>query len=220
MPLANAPVPSISTTLANSVHIESSCSGITHTTCVGTPRYMAPEVLSAEAASRKYDQRCDVYSFGMLLWEVMHRKTAFADFNGMHVAVILAPSTQRPPLSLDVGFEEVSRLITLCWHHDPTQRPSMEACVEVLAEFQEQTFHHVLDDSRLSNSASIMSAALGYDDNDTAKLGPQAVPDCSYRGTSAPATGSAACSTPLPGQSARTFLGWSGDSASDGLLYR
>ena len=39
---------------------------------IGTPRYMAPEVITTtEGARLAYGPSADVYSFGMLLWEVM-----------------------------------------------------------------------------------------------------------------------------------------------------
>jgi serine/threonine protein kinase len=42
---------------------------------VGTLRYLAPElVASAITSAYEYDERCDVYSFGLLLWEVMHQQ--------------------------------------------------------------------------------------------------------------------------------------------------
>ena len=48
---------------------------------VGTLRYLAPEAMrglsasSPQAAKFKYDERCDVYSFALLLWELAHRCT-------------------------------------------------------------------------------------------------------------------------------------------------
>ena len=111
----------------------SSSSGVMHTANMGTLRYMAPEVLWTAGEDRqKYDERCDVYSFGMFLWEVMHREVPFSDYDGMYVAKILAPSMRRPPLSLGVGFEEFEQLISVCWHHDPAQRPPMVICAELL----------------------------------------------------------------------------------------
>lgn len=99
---------------------------------------MAPEVLvrvggSTVAASRStYNESADVYSFGLLLWEVMHQKVPFAEYDGVKVAVVLAPSSQRPPLSLPAGYEVLGPLISSCWSHDPAQRPPMSTCVEVL----------------------------------------------------------------------------------------
>ncbi|KAH8410505.1 hypothetical protein KR215_010381, partial [Drosophila sulfurigaster] len=40
---------------------------------VGTARYMAPEIVEGS----KYTEKCDVYSFGIILWEVISRKKPF-----------------------------------------------------------------------------------------------------------------------------------------------
>jgi len=108
-----------------------------HTAGIGTPRYMAPEMVleSGDVASHRlvYDESCDVYSFGMLLWEVMHLKVPFADSTGLLVALFLAPSAQRPPLSLPAGFEGLAPIICSCWHNVPSERPPMASCVELLA---------------------------------------------------------------------------------------
>ena len=57
-----------------------------HTLGVGTPRYMAPEMLKMRGLPevRPYDQSCDVYSFGLVLWEMMHGRMAFADVPSAH----------------------------------------------------------------------------------------------------------------------------------------
>jgi serine/threonine protein kinase len=47
--------------------------GPEHTAETGTYRFMAPEVISHQ----QYDMRCDTYSFGMLLWEMMHGEVPF-----------------------------------------------------------------------------------------------------------------------------------------------
>ena len=44
--------------------------GTEHTAETGTYRYMAPEVIRHQ----QYDHKCDVYSYGVLLWEVLHRQ--------------------------------------------------------------------------------------------------------------------------------------------------
>ena len=113
-----------------------------HTAGIGTPRYMAPEVLvfldtqvsDQGNAVAKYNESCDVYSFGLLLWEVMHRQIPFADYPGIQVVAVLARSVQRPPLNLPAGYEGLGALISSCWHHDPAERPPMCTCVEFLSE--------------------------------------------------------------------------------------
>lgn len=42
----------------------------TLTTCVGTIPWVAPEIL----ASKPYNEKVDVYSFGIVLWEILTRE--------------------------------------------------------------------------------------------------------------------------------------------------
>ena len=60
------------------------------------------------------------------------RQVPFADLAGICVALRVQHSTQRPPLSLPAGYERLAPLISACWHHDPSQRPTMAECVELL----------------------------------------------------------------------------------------
>lgn len=43
----------------------------------GSAAWMAPEVF----CGKKYDQKCDIFSFGILLWEMIARKYVFLLFN-------------------------------------------------------------------------------------------------------------------------------------------
>lgn len=47
---------------------------------VGTLSYMAPEVLNCEP----YSNKVDVYSYGMLLWEIITRKEPYLEDNFMY----------------------------------------------------------------------------------------------------------------------------------------
>lgn len=42
---------------------------------VGTPLWMAPEVL----AKQPYDEKCDIYSFGVVVWELLTLESPFKD---------------------------------------------------------------------------------------------------------------------------------------------
>jgi serine/threonine protein kinase len=45
----------------------------------GTPLYMAPEILFG----RKFNEKCDVYSFGIILWQMLTRKDPFTHHNDL-----------------------------------------------------------------------------------------------------------------------------------------
>jgi serine/threonine protein kinase len=90
------------------------------------PTYMAPELLAGE----KYNEKVDVYSFGMVLLECFTRKSPW---QGMPSSAItdMVSRCDRPPIPETVPpvFE---RLIRTCWHQEPENRPSMEKVCAVL----------------------------------------------------------------------------------------
>ena len=46
------------------------------------------------------NDRCDVYSFGMLLWETVHGEVPFANYGPLQAAFAVAMEAQRPPINL------------------------------------------------------------------------------------------------------------------------
>jgi serine/threonine protein kinase len=62
---------------------------MTHT--CGTLAYMAPETRST-----KYDEKCDVYSFGICLHEIFSRKKPFEDMSDCKVIYQVAAMDKRP----------------------------------------------------------------------------------------------------------------------------
>ena len=53
--------------------------------CVGTHHWIAPEVLRGE----EYSQAADMYSFGVILWEMVHRKIPYQDLTAAQVIGIV-----------------------------------------------------------------------------------------------------------------------------------
>ena len=87
----------------------------------GTPRYMAPEV----ALQTGYGMEVDVYSFGILLWEICNLKIPFAKIKSaddLHKTVFVKGS--RPKVGKHLP-ENLKRLMESCWSIDPRKRPSM-----------------------------------------------------------------------------------------------
>jgi len=99
-----------------------------HTAETGTYRYMAPEVI----AHQQYDYRCDVYSYGMLLWEITHQEVPFRSQNALQAAFAVAMEQQRPPIALQPPLEGFGALISACWSSKPEQRPDMARAVREL----------------------------------------------------------------------------------------
>ena len=94
----------------------------------GTLRYMAPEVAFAA-----YDCSADVFSFAMLLWELLHLERAFPDIDeGITVFLMFHLHDKRPPLHLPEELEEFAAVLKGCWVGDPTMRMKMSEVIHAI----------------------------------------------------------------------------------------
>ncbi len=94
-------------------------------TNVGTPEFMAPEVIAVDASvtTRVYDQQCDIWSFGMFLFEVLTGgQVPYADVNRWELASVIAAGT-RPTLVGDAS-NDVKLDLFHCFLDCTTLNPS------------------------------------------------------------------------------------------------
>uniref|UniRef100_A0A665WDW4 Mitogen-activated protein kinase kinase kinase 7 n=1 Tax=Echeneis naucrates TaxID=173247 RepID=A0A665WDW4_ECHNA len=88
----------------------------------GSAAWMAPEVFEGS----NYSEKCDVFSWGIILWEVITRKKPFDEIGGSAFCIMWAVHRgTRPPMIKDLP-EPIETLMTRCWDKEPSQRPSME----------------------------------------------------------------------------------------------
>ena len=90
----------------------------------GTLRYMAPEV----AMGRNYNCSVDVYSFGVIVWQVLRSKVPFRDMGKKAYLQEVVFGGKRPAIdkSWPAGF---SSLLQKCWHADKDVRPAFSQVV-------------------------------------------------------------------------------------------
>ncbi|XP_037482594.1 serine/threonine-protein kinase STY8-like [Triticum dicoccoides] len=99
----------------------------------GTYRWIAPEVIN----HKSYDHKADVFSFAIVLWELVTSKVPYENLTPLQAALsvrqgirLVIPSSVHPRLS---------KLIQRCWGENPHTRPVF---YEITAELQDilQTF--------------------------------------------------------------------------------
>jgi len=88
-------------------------------TSCGTPCWTAPEVLRNE----QYTEKADVYSFGIVLWELHTREDPFAGMPPFQVIFAVAQSGMRPEIPSHCP-KKFGMLIDECWTSIPEDRPS------------------------------------------------------------------------------------------------
>ena len=110
----------------------------THTAGVGTKRYQAPEVGLPGGRPTEYSYSCDVYSYGLLLWELTHGEVALKGVKTVQVGPLVSRGV-RPPIALPPTLAVIKPLIEKCWEHDPTKRPKMKACAKELLEIERES---------------------------------------------------------------------------------
>ncbi|XP_075939807.1 mitogen-activated protein kinase kinase kinase 7 isoform X2 [Anarhichas minor] len=94
----------------------------------GSAAWMAPEVFEGN----NYSEKCDVFSWGIILWEVITRRKPFDEIGGPAFRIMWAVHNgTRPPLINNLP-KPLESLMTRCWSKDPSQRPSMEEIVKIM----------------------------------------------------------------------------------------
>lgn len=99
------------------------------TAAVGTLRYMAPEVTFGA-----YTYKADIYSFGMLLWELLHKKLPFAALSGVEVLVKVHQAARPNIGPLPAELRAHGGIISSCWKQMPTDRSDLDEVIRRLEE--------------------------------------------------------------------------------------
>lgn len=114
--------------------------------------WSAPEVLKQPKKLLEPTKAMDVYSFGLIMWELYHESVPFE--NDLKACTEYVVNGDERPKIQTVNEEDedaesestlkpacsvpISDLIRLCWKSDPAARPTFTDILEVL--FQERTY--------------------------------------------------------------------------------
>jgi serine/threonine protein kinase len=116
----------------------------------GVIPYMAPEIFQRQ----KYIKSSDIYSFGMIMWELMTGRRPFWDRNHDTELIIDICDGLRPPVVTNApdGYIE---LMEECWHTDPDKRPTATDIHERIKKIYEKE-----DENKRNNSPTEIIKSL------------------------------------------------------------
>jgi len=141
------------------------------TTGAGSIQYMAPEVFTLG----HYSEKSDIYSFAIVLWELITRETPYTDAptvfmvmsavksgerlpipEKVSVATALSPARQRKAAQQAVP-QAYRGLIEKCWAHDTQLRPCFKEILTQLRLLEQE--HPFTEEDRL-NARQMVAAHL------------------------------------------------------------
>ena len=112
-------------------------------TLAGTPVYMAPEVFHY----RGYDSKADIYSLGLIMWEMWYGQRAFADAPRQTLQDFFKWVEGNRPVhkqgcKTPPSFWE--QLMKQCWDGNPDKRPSAKECNErIVSSVRSETCYNI-----------------------------------------------------------------------------
>ncbi|XP_013912841.1 PREDICTED: mitogen-activated protein kinase kinase kinase MLK4 isoform X2 [Thamnophis sirtalis] len=118
----------------------------------GTYAWMAPEVIK----SSMFSKGSDLWSYGVLLWELLTGEVPYRGIDGLAVAYGVAVNKLTLPIPSTCP-EPFAKLMKDCWAQDPHIRPSFTMILEQLTaiegavqtEMPQESFHSMQDDWKL-----------------------------------------------------------------------
>ena len=113
-------------------------------TLAGTPVYMAPEVFH----SQLYDSKADMYSLGIIFWEMWYGLQAFSEVRNVPIVAFFAMVDQGLRPGHVKGCNQPPRrweeLMQSCWSEKPEKRPSASHCLKEAIELYKEAVPELL----------------------------------------------------------------------------
>ncbi|MGH0128547.1 UNVERIFIED_CONTAM: hypothetical protein FKN15_040247 [Acipenser sinensis] len=112
-----------------------------------SPAWIAPEVFvyfaprSLAALQKKPEdinrRSADMWSFAVLLWELVTREVPFADLSNMEIGMKVALEGLRPTIPPGIS-PHICKLMKICMNEDPAKRPKFDMIVPILEKMQDK----------------------------------------------------------------------------------
>ncbi|PRP84423.1 putative LRR receptor-like serine/threonine-protein kinase [Planoprotostelium fungivorum] len=115
-------------------------------TNIGPIKWMSPEALK----ERHYSAKSDVWSFGVVIWEIITESDPFPGVNPVEVAVAVVRDGKR--LDIPDTDPQLQTLMRICWSQLPQDRPNFALIVRMLSPTADETTD-LLKDPELEDDA-------------------------------------------------------------------
>ncbi|KAJ8342377.1 hypothetical protein SKAU_G00323050 [Synaphobranchus kaupii] len=104
-------------------------------------RMFAPAWVAPEALQKKPEdinrRSADMWSFAVLLWELVTREVPFADLSNMEIGMKVALEGLRPTIPPGIS-PHICKLMKICMNEDPAKRPKFDMIVPILEKMQDK----------------------------------------------------------------------------------
>ncbi|KAK7301691.1 hypothetical protein RJT34_12563 [Clitoria ternatea] len=94
-------------------------------------QWLAPEIIAGDPESVSETWMSNVYSFGMVIWEMVTGEAAYSSCSPVQAAVGIAACGLRPEIPKDCP-QTLKSLMTKCWNHTPSKRPQFSEILAML----------------------------------------------------------------------------------------
>jgi serine/threonine protein kinase len=108
----------------------------------GNLPYVAPEVI----IGKEFTFASDIYSIGILMWEISSAQLPFNDYEHDYDLAIKIVNGMRPEIISGTPLE-YSKLIEQCWDADPLKRPSINTLGKELMKIRKSYYQDVPNQS-------------------------------------------------------------------------
>ncbi|GBB84711.1 hypothetical protein RclHR1_01130006, partial [Rhizophagus clarus] len=116
----------------------------------GNLPYIAPEVISGKGTSFA----SDIYSIGMLMWEISSGQPPFINFENDYKLVLKIINGMRPKIIPGTPLK-YKKLMEQCWDADPTKRPDINTLYDEIYEMNRLNYQNELNENNTDENNKI-----------------------------------------------------------------